>query len=86
MKLELYQEIALRRDIPEYGLKKGDVALLIDYVPHPSGGEDGCILEIFNAIGESIKIAVVPYSAVKALEADEVPSVRPLRLTSRDAA
>jgi hypothetical protein len=56
MSLELYQSVALRRDLPEHNLKKGDVATLIDRVPHPSGGEDGYILEVFNAVGESIKI------------------------------
>ena len=34
-KLELYQYVALSRDIPEYNLKRGDVAMLIDYVTHP---------------------------------------------------
>ncbi|HEY9704061.1 MAG TPA: DUF4926 domain-containing protein [Allocoleopsis sp.] len=65
MNLELYQEIALTRNIPEYQLKQGDIATLIDFVPHPTGGEEGCILEIFNAIGESIKIVTVPISAIK---------------------
>ncbi len=49
--LELYQRISLRRDLPEHGLKAGDVAMLVDYVSHPNGGEDGYVLEIFNALG-----------------------------------
>ncbi len=53
MSLELYQQVVLTRDLPEHHLKQGDVATLIDYVPHPTGKEDGCVLEIFNAIGES---------------------------------
>jgi len=75
--LELYQRVALRRDLPEQSLKKGDVAMLIDRVPHPSGGEDGCILEIFNALGESITVVAVPISDVEHLRADEVLTVRP---------
>jgi hypothetical protein len=78
MKLELYKEVALTRDIPAENLKKGDVAILVDYVPHPTGGEEGAILEIFNAVGESIAVATVPISAIASLRPDQVPAVRPL--------
>lgn len=72
MEFELYQEIALTRDIPEYQLKKGDVATLLDIIPHPHGGEKGCILEVFNAIGESIKVVTIPISAIKKLTSEDI--------------
>ena len=50
MTLELYQEVTLTRELPEYGLKAGDIATLIDFVAHPSSGEEGCVLEVFNAV------------------------------------
>ncbi|BAZ15041.1 hypothetical protein NIES4071_69110 [Calothrix sp. NIES-4071] len=78
MKLELYQYVALNWDIPEYNLKRGDVAMLIDYVTHPSGGEDGYILEVFNAAGDSIAVFTVPMSTVAKLTADAVLAVRSL--------
>ena len=78
MNLELYQEVALTRDVPESQMKAGDVATLIDFVSHPQNGESGVVLEAFNAIGESISVVTVPLSAVKALGADEVLSVRSL--------
>lgn len=78
MTLELYQEIALTRDLPEHQLKVGDIATLIDFVPHPTGGEQGCILEVFNAIGETIAVVTVPVSAVEPLRADEILTVRSL--------
>ena len=78
MKFELYKEVALTRDIPTENLKKDDVAILVDYVPHPTGGEEGAILEIFNAVGESIAVATVPISAIAPLRPDQVPAVRPL--------
>jgi len=76
MKPALYQEVALTRDLPTEKLKQGDIAMLIDYVPHPAGGEEGAVLEIFNAIGESIAIVTVPRSAIAPLRADQVPAVR----------
>jgi Domain of unknown function (DUF4926) len=78
VKLELYQRVALCRDIPAYQLKKGDVAMLVDRVPHPTKSEDGCVLEIFNALGESILVVAVSRSDVEPLRADEVLAVRSL--------
>ena len=80
MSLELYQRIALSYDIPEEGLKRGDIAYLLDYVPHPQGGELGCILEVFNALGESISVLTVPKSAVQPLQPNEVLNARSLIL------
>jgi len=78
MKLSLYQQVALKRDLPEHGLKRGDVATLVDSAPHPEGGEDGGILEVLNALGESIAVVTVPESDIEGLHADEILSVRPL--------
>ncbi len=71
-KLELYQYVALSRDLLEHKLKQGDVAMLIDYVTHPSGGEDGYILEVFNAIGDSMRVLTIPISAVEKLPSEAV--------------
>jgi hypothetical protein len=77
-KLPLYERVALRRDIDQHGLRAGDVATLVDYVPHPSGGPEGCVLEVFNALGESIAVVTVEASDVGPLQADEVLAVRHL--------
>lgn len=81
MSLPLYEHVALKRDLPEHGLKAGDVAVLVDLVSHPDGGEPGRILEVFNALGESIAVAAVRESDVDSLHAGEVLSVRPLTKT-----
>ena len=78
MKLKLYQEVQLVRDVPSENLRTGDVATLVDYIPHPRGGEEAAILEVFNAVGESIAVATVPASAIGLLRADQVPAVRML--------
>lgn len=75
---ELYQTIALIKDVPAENLREGDVATLVDIVPHPAGAEKGAVLELFNAVGESIGVAVVPLSAVASLRSDQMPTVRPL--------
>lgn len=79
MTLELYSEVALTQNIAEHNLKIGDVATLVDFVSHPQGGEEGCVLEIFNAVGESIDVVTVPTSAIKSLSANEILTIRPLK-------
>lgn len=82
MTLELYQEVALTRDLPEYELRAGDIATLVDFVSHPSGGETGCVLEVFNAVGESLTVISVPVSTVEVLRSDEILTVRSLAQAS----
>jgi hypothetical protein len=86
MTMELYREVSLTRDLPEYGLRAGDIATLVDFVPHPNNGEEGCVLEIFNAkrkrddksFGESLTEIAVPISAIEILRSDEILAVRTL--------
>jgi hypothetical protein len=80
--LELYTQITLTRDVPEKNLFQGDVAMLVDRIDHPHGGEQGAILEVFNALGESIDVVTVPVSAITALRADHRPSVRSTEKTA----
>lgn len=82
MQLELYQTVALTKDVTAENLRKGDVATLVDIVPHPVGGERGAVLELFNAVGESIRVAVVPLSAIAPLRSDQMPAVRSLALVN----
>lgn len=54
--------------------------IVIEHLPatEASGGEEGYVLEFFNAIGESIAVVAVPASAIEPLRADEILSARPL--------
>jgi hypothetical protein len=74
----LYDRVALKVAVSEQGLRAGDVATLVEFVDHPAGGERGCVLEVFNALGKSIAVVTVPQSAVEPLRADEVLAVRPI--------
>ena len=78
MDVRLYDHVVLCLDVPEDNLKSGDVAVLVDLIPHPSNGEMGAILEVFNALGESISVVTVPISAIKPLQANEIFTVRSL--------
>ncbi len=82
MSLRLYERVALRASVPERALRVGDVATLVDFVDHRSSGPRGCVLEVFNALGESIAVVTVPEDAIEPLRADEVLAVRPMATAS----
>lgn len=50
----------------------------IDRVPHPQGGEEGAILEVFSVSGDTIAVVTVPLSSIEALREDDVLSVQRL--------
>jgi Domain of unknown function (DUF4926) len=75
--MPLYERVALTRDLDEHGLRKGDIGVLLDYVPHPGQGEKGAVVEVFNALGESVAVVAVRASDIEPMRADEVLAVRP---------
>ena len=44
--------MAPTQDMPREVPKEGDVAVVVDYLAHPAGEEEGAILESFDAAGE----------------------------------
>ncbi len=78
----LYERVALGRDLDEHGLKRGDVATIVDFVPHPTGGPDGLVLEVTNALGDSLQVVIVTAADVEPLSADEILAVRQLMKTA----
>ena len=79
-RINLYERVALTRDIPENQLYTGDVAVVVDYLPGTaeSSGEEGYALEVFNAIGDTIAVVMVPVSSVKPLTENDILQVRSL--------
>jgi hypothetical protein len=74
---QVFEEVVLLEDIPEKGLKRGDVATIVEY--HPvTEGEDGYTLEVFNALGDTIAVITVAKSAIAPLTEDEIFTVRSL--------
>jgi hypothetical protein len=74
---QLFEEVVLLADIPEKGLRRGDVATIVEHHPVPKG-EDGYTLELFNALGDTIAIITVAESAIEPLTEDEIFTVRSL--------
>jgi hypothetical protein len=79
MKFPLYSRVALTVDIPADGIRRGDVATIVEHHAAPAPGtEPGYSVEVFNAIGETLAVLTLPESHLESLRRDEVLSVRPL--------
>jgi hypothetical protein len=79
MTYRLFEEVVLLENITEKGLKKGDVATIVEH--HPvTDGEDGYSLEVFNALGNTIAVITVSESAIEPLTENEIFSVRSLAM------
>ena len=79
MKVELYNDAVLTRDVPAHGLRAGDVVKVVDFHPDP-GTDGGYSIEVFNTLGETIAVTSVNASDLEPLLADEVFSVRKLSM------
>jgi hypothetical protein len=75
MRFKPFEQVALAKDIPDKKLRRGDLATIVDVHPK-NGGEVGYSIEIFNALGDTIALMVVPESLLENLNADEILHVR----------
>jgi hypothetical protein len=83
MKFPLFTRVAMAADVPAEGIRRGDVATVVEHhVALSPGGEPGYSIEVFNALGKTIAVLTVPESHLEALRHDEVLSVRAWRPTA----
>jgi hypothetical protein len=75
MTFDLYSDVALRRDLPEHGLRRGDVIRLVGHHLAPDGRE-GYSAEVLSASGHTLAVIVVDATALEVLHDDEIFSVR----------
>lgn len=79
MKVELYHDAVLTRDVPAHGLCAGDVVKVVDFHAAP-GNDGGYSIEVFNTLGKTIAVTSVNAADLEPLLADEVFSVRKLSI------
>ena len=78
MRYEPFSRIALRVDVPDHGLRRGDVATIVDRHPGPAGREPAYSVEVFNAVGETLAVLTLPGGQIEPLTRHEVLQVREL--------
>ena len=75
MDFPLYTEVILLRDVPEEGVRGGDVGVLVER-HQVAGLETGYSVEFFDMLGNTVAVATVPGSALRAPTHADRPSVR----------
>jgi hypothetical protein len=78
MAFELYTEVILTRDIPEGGLRAGDVGTLVDRHFAPGVAEEGYSVEFFDMTGNTVAVITVEASALRLPTPADRPAVRAL--------
>jgi hypothetical protein len=78
----MFSRAALKTDVPEDGLRRGDVATIVEYHKGRPGQEPGYSLEVFNAVGETVAVITLRESQIESLSAQEILHVRPLAVAA----
>jgi hypothetical protein len=73
--IEEFEQVALTEDLPEFGLKAGDVGTVVDITPN---GKQ-FTLEFFNFSGETVTVIPVKPVQIRRLEHNEVMHARPVK-------
>ena len=69
------ERVALNDDLPEHGLKAGDIGMIV----HIYGDHKGYEVEVVTLSGELVALVSVYPSQIRPLEADEIASARRVR-------
>jgi len=78
MAFELYSDVILTRDVPEQGLRAGDVGTLVDRHVVPAVAEEGYSVEFFDMTGNTVAVLALPASALRVPTAADRPAARAL--------
>ncbi len=74
--MALYQRVVLTRDLPDDGLRAGDVGVVVEHYPASGGMGQGYEVEFFAASGETAAIVSVAADSLRAVTGHEILSVR----------
>ena len=80
MKLPLFKQVALLEDLPEEGLKKGDVVTTVEFLAGRRNLSNAYYVEAFNAVGETIAVFIVEEDALEALTEHDILLKRSLEI------
>jgi len=73
MALKVLDSVVLKRDLPEHGLKKGDIGAVVELY-----GSEGVEVEFVTGSGKTQALVTLKHSDVRAVADSEILAVRPL--------
>ncbi|HEX5010285.1 MAG TPA: DUF4926 domain-containing protein [Planctomycetota bacterium] len=72
MRLKLLGTVVLVRDLPEHGLRTGDLGTLVELL-----GDDAVEVEFLRASGETKAVVTLPVRDLRPAAHDDIIAVRP---------
>jgi hypothetical protein len=76
MPLQLYNSAILTVDLPDEGLRAGDIGTIVDEHVVPGVAERGYSVEFFDMTGRTVAVVTVAASSLRAPTPADRPSVR----------
>jgi hypothetical protein len=71
-----FRRVVLTRDLPEHGLRAGDVGVVVEHYPATAENSEGYELEFVSATGQTLAVVSVAAAGVREANPNEVLSVR----------
>jgi uncharacterized protein DUF4926 len=81
MDFPLYTEVILMRDVPEEGVRAGDIGVVVER-HEVAGLETGYSVEFFDMLGDTVAVATVPGSVLRVPTHTDRPAVRSESVTA----
>ncbi len=76
MTVSLFGRVVLLRDLPEEGLRAGDVGTIVESYPASGETPPGYEVEFFAANGDTVAVASIPSDAARLAPERDLLSVR----------
>jgi hypothetical protein len=74
----MYRDVILTRDVPESGLRAGDIGTVVERHVVPAGPGEGYSVELFDMTGNTVAVVTLPASALRLATPADRPAVRAL--------
>ena len=78
MAFQMYGDVILTRDVPESGLRAGDIGTAVERHVVPGVPEGGYSVEFFDMTGNTVAVVTLPASALRLPTPADRPAVRAL--------
>ena len=74
----MFGDVILTRDVPERGLRAGDVGTVVERHVVPGASEEGYSVELFDMTGNSVAVVTLPAGTLRVPTPADRPTVRGL--------
>jgi hypothetical protein len=78
--IEAFRDVVLLRDLPEEGLRAGDVGVVVEVFGGRENVPPGYMIEFMTLTGETVAVVDVTADAVRPVSERDMPQVRAIVL------